>query len=146
MNKENYISNKELREKAFAVFAAINLTYPVGMSKSDEKYFNYIGIKSIINEINNNILDDEVFKSKWENGLLSRLSERIGHKVIGATLGLVPNIGGFIVLEESDDLRLSKAIHFYVSFVFHFYSIQMVSVDKFMEYTFNDMDVVGYGL
>ena len=121
--------------------------YPIGLKSVDDKYSSYIGQKNLKRLIKNNIENSENFKLRWTNGFLKKVSQETNYHVLGATFGLVPNYGGKIILKQSDDLRFSTEIHFFVSLINNLYSIQIVYSDKFTTYEREFLsDITGYGI
>lgn len=75
------------------------------------------------------------------------MSKNVCYDVIGATYGLVPNYGGKVLLEQSDDLRYSTELYFFVSLINNFYSIQIVYSDKYSTFKRDFLpDITGYGI
>lgn len=130
-------------EKFPELSSYLNFYYPIGITKDDPIYNKYVGIIDLKNIINHNILDNGVFVSKWEKDFFGKLEEKIDHKIIGVTNGLVPNVGGFIRTFQSDDLRVEHQLHFYFSFINDYFSIQLAILDRFKKL---DDGSVGWGV
>jgi hypothetical protein len=137
------ITNNELKKTYPKLGKIINYYYPIGIKNEDPSYNEYIGILSLKGKIENNILNNEVFISKWDKDFFGELEKRINCKVVGATLGLVPNVGGFIELYQSEDLRYYHQLHFYVSLINNYFSIQFAKTDKYMVYSNGN---IGWGI
>lgn len=60
------------------------------------------------------------------------MEEKFKIKIFGATHGHSPNYGGVIKLNKSNEERHYKELHFYVSLIFNYFSIQIVEADNFM--------------
>lgn len=144
--KYQILTNKEFRKAYPMVHFYLNSIYPVGLKVSDEHYKTFIGQKVVDSLIEDNIVNSKNLNSKWTNGFLKKVSEKTNHEVYGATFGLVPNFGGKMVLKESDDLRYSTELCFFVSLLYNFYSIQIEFIDKFTTYHRPFLpDTTGYG-
>lgn len=131
---KSIITIKELKKKYPNLANTIDYYYPIGIKMEDPIYKEYVGNQILNSIIEENILNNEIFVSRWEKDFLGELEKRINRKIIGATLGLVPNIGGLIELYESDDLCELHQIHFYVSLIKNYYSIQFVKSNKYMKH------------
>lgn len=136
------ITIKELKKQYPNLANTLDFYYPIGIKQEDPIYNKYVGTQVLNSIIEENILNNEIFVSRWEKDFLDKLEKRINHKIIGATLGLVPNIGGLIELYESDDLRNRHQMHFYVSLIKSYYSIQFIKSYKYMKHKNGD---IGWG-
>lgn len=136
------ITIKELKKLYPNLANTLDFYYPIGIKQEDPIYNKYVGTQVLNSIIEENIVNNEIFVSRWEKDFLGELEKRINHKIIGATLGLVPNIGGLIELYESDDLRNLHQIHFYVSLLKNYYSIQIIKSYKYMKQENGD---IGWG-
>lgn len=141
--KNNNITNRELKEKFPELSSYINFYYPIGITKDNPIYNKYVGIIDLKSIIDYNILDNDVFKSKWVEGFFIDLENELGYTIIGVTNGLVPNVGGFIRVFQSDDLRMEHQLHFYFSFINDYFSIQLAILDRFKKL---DDGSVGWGI
>lgn len=119
------ISVKQLIAFYPKMFEEIKRFYPLDLRKDQEEYQHFPGIKEINRIIQDNILNENNFRSRWDEGFHSDLAKALQVDVKGATGGLVPCTGGIIHLGE-DHLGYPIEFNYYVSLLNDFYSIQIV--------------------
>lgn len=124
----------DIKTKYPKLFETIKEYHPLEIKKNEEDYISFRGLKLLNNIIESNIISPKGFQDKWEKGFLDKLSDVINYNVIGATYGIVPNVGARIILEKNKDSSLE--LIFFVSLIKNYYSIQIVKVCE-IEY-YND--------
>ncbi|WP_452219614.1 hypothetical protein [Lacinutrix salivirga] len=145
--KHEIITNYDLKQDYPNLHFYLNLYYPVGIKSSDDKYKSYIGQKNLSRNIKDKIENNEHLKLYWTNGFLKKISQEINYQTLDATYGLVPNYGGRIILNQSDNLRFSTELQFFVSLINNFYSIQIIYSDKYTSYEHDfSINTTGYGI
>ncbi|MCO6175168.1 hypothetical protein NHF50_08915 [Flavobacterium sp. NRK F10] len=114
------------------LFESLRKYYPFEITKDKKDYYNFNGLKLLNSIIETNIISEQQFHDKWVKGFLDKIHNSTNYKIIGATYGIVPNIGGRIILEENQDHTLE--LHFFVSLIENYYSIQIVKICEIQYY------------
>lgn len=118
-----------LREAYPKVCLYLNKFYSYNIKEKDHIDYNRV---DLLNEvIGKNILEREIYEKKWKVGFLDKLSKKINYEIIDATHGLVPNFGGRIILNKSEN-NSKKELLFFVSLITNYYSIQIINIDKYI--------------
>jgi hypothetical protein len=95
----------DIKTKYPKLFETIKEYHPLEIKKNEEDYISFRGLKLLNNIIESNIISPKGFQDKWEKGFLDKLSDVINYNVIGATYGIVPNVGARIILEKNKDIK-----------------------------------------
>jgi hypothetical protein len=141
------ITNLKFKDLYPKVHSALNQYYPVGLRASNEKYKNYVGYKALESLLQRKFENPDYIKEKWDNSFLDKIKSITDYRVEGATFGFAPNFGGSIIVNQSGDLRYTTKLDFFVSFLYNFFSIQVVYSDKFVVYKREHLpDKIGSGI
>ncbi|BCY28369.1 hypothetical protein [Flavobacterium okayamense] len=112
--------------------SSIKNKFPLIFNVLNIYYESNNGIDLINDKIEKNILNLENFNKIWKNDCFDKIEDLLKLKVINATHGLVPNVGGKIILKNT--IEESFELHFFYSLLDNFYSIQIVKIGKINVY------------
>jgi len=106
------------------IYETIVKYYPVGISKNNNKLYNFHkGIIELKNLIHDNLVDQENFQSRWKS-FDNIIEDNINKKPIG-TSGFSPSFSSLIEIEilDFENLTRIKRIHYLVSLLGPYYTI-----------------------
>lgn len=127
--KEIIWNHKNLKDKYPSIFYQLSRFYEIDDIVNENK----LEQKNILlnNIIENKIVNSKNYKLYWETNFLDKLSKVINHKVVGATYGIGPSLGGKIILMTDINTKKSKELVFFISLITNYYSVQIVTIDKY---------------
>lgn len=125
MFKKLKIDTIQLLDKHPEIYNCINKYYPIGLTRDDENYFSYPGIKVWNEIVEKNIFQAENHKKEWKTGFLENLKQKLDFKnVVDTTMGLVPNFSG--IIELKDNLNSRTQLRFYKSLIGNYFTIEVL--------------------
>jgi hypothetical protein len=119
------INTVQLLDNCPELYDCLNKYYPIGLTRDDENYFSYPGIKVWNEIVEKNIFQAENHKKEWKTGFLENFKKKLDFKnVVDTTMGLVPNFSG--IIELKDNLNSRTQLRFYKSLIGNYFTIEVL--------------------